>query len=78
MDIILLVASQLELTPDLLAMVKSNVDEHGGNGSKGQSIGESKLGRQEQRRILFIRGLIEIQVVSKDSRNVVNLTEVVV
>lgn len=78
MDIILLVASQLELTPDLFAMVKSNVDEHGGNGSKRQSIGESKLRRQEQRRVLLIRRLIEIQVISEDSRNVVNLTEVVV
>lgn len=78
MDIILLVASQLELTPDLFAMVKSNVDENGGNGSKRQSICESKLRRQEQRRILLIRRLVEIQVVSKDSRNVVNLAKVVV
>lgn len=78
MNVVLLMTSHLELVPDLFAMVKTDVNEHGRNGGKGQSIGEGKLRRQKERRVLLVCRLVKVQVASKDSRNVVNLAEVVV
>ncbi|KAH6607395.1 hypothetical protein Trco_003708 [Trichoderma cornu-damae] len=77
-DVVLLVAGQLELAPNLLAVVQGDVDEHGGDGGKRQAVGEGELGGQEQGRILLVGGLVEVEVVSEDARDVVNLAEVVV
>lgn len=47
MNIVFLVASHLELLPNLLAMIQSNVDDDGSDSGKGETVGQSELGRKK-------------------------------
>ena len=52
-------------------MVQRHVDDHGGHGGEGQAVGEGELRRQEERRVLLVRRLVEVVVLVEDAADVV-------
>lgn len=76
-DIILLVTSHLELIPNLLAVVQTNVNQNGGNGSKGNAVCNDELGGEEYRRVLLVGGLVELELVVENAADIVEMTFVV-
>lgn len=78
MNIIFLVASLPELPPDFLAMVQNNMHNDSRNSSKRETVRQSKLSWQEERRILLVGGLVEVEVVVENPGDVVDIARVVV
>ena len=76
--VIFLMARHLELTPDFLSVIETDVDKNSRHSSKGHAVGKRKLGREEERRILLVCRLIELEVLAEDAGDVVNLAHVVV
>lgn len=59
-------------------MVQNNMHNDSRDSSKGEAIRQSKLRWQEERRILLVGGLVEVEVVVENPGHVVDVARVVV